>query len=67
MKAKKTKSKKNTYLVVQTTYVSMVIKADDYLDAETQMRDMMSREDPEYIKALEGAVDEFDAQQTRGD
>ena len=57
------KTKKTKYLVTQTIYLSMEIKAEDYLDAENQMRDKMSSNDPDYQIALENAVDEFDAQE----
>ena len=59
------KSMNKKYLVVQTTYTSMVIDAESYSDAENKMRDLMSQEDPSYIQALEGSVDEFEAQETQ--
>jgi hypothetical protein len=57
------KNKKTKYLVTQTIYVSMEIKAKDYLDAENQMKDKMSSNDPDYQIALENVIDQFDAQE----
>ena len=54
------KDKKPTkFMVTKTCYVSMVIEADDYLEAENEMKDKMSRGDPDYLKALENASDDF--------